>query len=709
MAINKINPTATGTGSIADQLSNALSNSNAAPAVNAGIAANAAPVNTAPTNSAHVTGYAAPSMGVPENTPGTFTTNVVSGNIALGGHGRTKDSPTFNWATLGSNSRFNVSNNPGDTVLNEVHLEMTKLVEIINEQKQTGLQLNLVAMNRADNPDLSMSSLVLIGREMNAPETAPVAYVTFLLSKSAGELRVTRQNVNGNVIDAVRTPAETWTQGAKNVIKERVQKLFPRVHPAHVLDAGDMEIGILFDPKNEPKMKAQFNMGLLALVRQLEMVDPGSAVLQLRNDLKESTLTVGLQFHNHEIVETPDGMPIRADVVISMDAQMKMANVNYNDPYINPNERVLNTNPTTPYSKLYGYIEPMFVGEDTTMSSLGNFAGMNEQQRQMLMVQMAPLAKTRIWQPTFIITGAWLSKTYEPNAVIMALTSAMALLKGDNFVLGLKPDYSAGQPMHDVGYLGLEIPGTEAYIKTQPSEFGHADLLNLHNMVCRPGLAMAIDVPVIGSDSWFLRNFAEAAAGDDKSHQSAAAITERINELTNGEFKQLLASDAYRDVGGPMLPSRTVMWSGYYTDSSGHRRDPRDIDVLSLYGETSNKDPQIVRRWMASFHQSKDPILAAHERLGIIQSVRPNFVPTGRYFRCVLNPRYWDVVLQAINKCGLSVQVPTLMQNVDTGLHMASNLVQNAAIVTQPAFMNAGFAGGNVAPSGWISGLWGVR
>lgn len=651
-----------GNNSIADQLASSLG----------AASANAAPA-AAPTSAS--AGFTAPEAQ-------NLTPN--AGSL----HGKT--SINKSWVGLGS-GLFNVSMSPADEVLGNTHLAFSEFVETNNKLNETGMFFNIIPMNRSETPGLPLSILVFTARDITNGEqpqsTSPLTYFTLLLDKSIPKPAPTRTNTNYGMIDLVKTYGQMYTEAVGDIVKNRVRQMFPNVDEKNIHFAGVAEAGLLFDQTNKDNVKALLNMIKMACARKLMLLNPKWEEL----NLSVPTLTnPQLEYLQTELVFNqpqalaPDNYPIRQDVGVKLIGHTRARNNNSG----NAIERNHDMDSRDDISMFGGFLDLMYVGPRTDVGHVAN-----------------PFHATQVYQAAFIITNPMMYRPQTMPAFLLALSSVVSLVRDNNFWLGLKPDYTYGQPLHDIGVLGYDMEGG-ARIDTTPANFSNVDLGQLAQIKLREGLSIGMDISTVGTNNWLLSVFG-AAAMHGVGSSAERAIIAAANQLTNGKFSEKVAPNT-----PVMLGNSTIMWEGYYTDGSGNHRDGRDIDTLLIMGETTEKDPNLLRAWIESFHASKDPTAAAYERLRIIQTLRPSFQPTGQALRSMINPVFMQGLIEAIQACGLTISTGNVGANMlgqQAVMSLGLNSAVTATAATASVFSAHGVYGHPTNSNNQLMAQWGRR
>lgn len=172
---------------------------------------------------------------------------------------------------------------------------------------------------------------------------------------------------------------------------------------------------------------------------------------------------------------------------------------------------------------------------------------------------------------------------------------------------------------------------------------------------------VSIDSDLCGANTYYMRDFAEAARLFEKPNDPAArAAHERIIDagmwLTNGRIAEYGYGPDRRD---PVIfPESTLLHTGYFTGSKGQARAGGNIDLLWVLSQPDVKrDVGIAVEFNDTFFPEslshRDRLM--ERRLGIIKSLAPSFKHTGITVRRTFENSYIAALANAIADNAVSV------------------------------------------------------
>lgn len=225
----------------------------------------------------------------------------------------------------------------------------------------------------------------------------------------------------------------------------------------------------------------------------------------------------------------------------------------------------------------------------------------------------------------------------------------------------------------DYKYKAPNQTTVEPFNTTDENAFTIEEFNWLTNSIIQAGAALSIDVPECGDQTWFLRPFAEA----NTVQQAYDAIVKAADGLTEGRFSQFFMQTASKMI---TLPRVERVLNGYYLDEHGVQKDIRNIDMLYMLNRMGHEDPEIGRKWAATFGGSTDAQLAARAKL--IDLVVSNVTYTGVSIHKTFHPDFLNSLSAAIAATGLKIRNEMAREDARLLVRPIAGLAQAGALLT---------------------------
>lgn len=206
----------------------------------------------------------------------------------------------------------------------------------------------------------------------------------------------------------------------------------------------------------------------------------------------------------------------------------------------------------------------------------------------------------------------------------------------------------------DIGALGYEVPTqpakpgevppTPTRFNTKSSEFDHIKFNQMMDMLFRPELMYAIDVP---DGHYLLGVFLAEANGDANCHR---LITETLDKMTKGSFTML-----FNDQQPYFINRDTRIINGYYRN--GNQNMSLDVlDHLAMLNLASG-DSVMMRQYESSYHLGS-PVMRIAKRLDLIEAMSDGQpVVKGYSNRIYMNPKFLEAMMAAFKSKGVFPEI----------------------------------------------------
>lgn len=517
------------------------------------------------------------------------TTNMTQDNTTQGQaqpHGLNRK---FSLRTMGRLQQTMISRQP----ISELLSELEKRLAEEYEQYSSKLNIKLIALDVNAIPEIPQSLLVVAER-LRDEKSKKVAFHTFILFGTGGELPPRYENHGTSQIMVRRLPTDVWEPRLKAFVAGWVARQFD----VDVRDTIEMDGTVImpdFDIKNDTQVKLLAANALIATNTELEQFQTNFADINLKDVQDDAQLQTRVLF-NDEPVMSPTGRPIRADIIVKMTATGL------------PNQGMASDR-VTEVAQLTGYVDVSWAGPSTPQGSFPGFqqdqGGFNpwgaQQQQQVVQPYLANL----------VITSMETNQLQTPAAQLLALLQAAVLFQNNLWTHALRPRApKKGDPaidLNDIGALGYESPferdpqtGAGLRLDTKSANFSDELFAFALTKWLQPGLEVSLDIPDAGYDAWFNGPFAAAAQG---SQVAKKVLLQAANTLTNGEFGPLYAQ--FGGTGEVISDRNNRIIMGWYLDPNGKMRDLRDYGYIAVANMRGDKSPQDLAVYSNSM-QDKD-------------------------------------------------------------------------------------------------------
>ena len=468
-----------------------------------------------------------------------------------------------------------IGRSPGTEIL----VSLTeKLTEIFKNAKDSNYEFSLVSMDKNNEQQLYFSALVLVAFMRGDKKLA--SYHTLILEGSNEVPPSIHQQIQNDMVEIIRIAGDAGDDELNKAVLEKLRQQFPNVQ---LFNADSMVVPRNFNLEDKTAVHRLALNAAMATSTEIAKRVPSFADLNMSLFARDSSLVVTPRFES-STVKNIDELPRRQDVKILFGSQQ---NKQQNNQSLNSGDRA------TPLAEISGYIDLLWA----PMSPMG----------QPGMYQMPGYPQpTQKYAANFIITNFMSPKFGTMAGVLLALTTIKAVSDQNNWYGAFRSN-GVRSNMRDIGYLNIEanLGGTDPSAPGQPVEisldsYGAADLYRYLSQLIRPGLAISIDVPDSGPESWLLSALSVAASGNEHAHQAQQVIYNAAQTLTNGQFGNFFPAGAnmFDNTGN-------AVELGYYESDKDQLRDIRDIDYVAV--AALGRDLDSIKRWSDTWTATSIP------------------------------------------------------------------------------------------------------
>lgn len=525
---------------------------------------------------------------------------------------------------------------------------VTRMSEALNEVYKAvadRMDVKLLSLDNNNVQGLAFSVVVICARWKNKRDTG-VSFYTLILEGTNNPLLPKLENINNHQVEILRPTSAAWDDVLVGKVTELVAEAYPNTALFNA-DATVVPRTFNLDSKNEVYNLAR--CAIQSLTNEIDIHTPGFRDLNLEQ-IEKGTFVTSIRFERTQIADDV-GQPMRSDIQYEyLDQQ---AGNKQNSQSVNSGER------STIIGKMSSFVD--FSWAPVVAPNNFMFQGVAPQ-AQALPGGLLPTQKYAARQVITQIEPTALA-TLPALLNLIAVSSAAAEMNNWQQTFMSRGN---GKAMHDIGGLNVEAniyndpSGKGARIDTTGDNFREADLRQMLNVMVRPGLATAIDVPDCGPQSWYSNIFAAAANG---STQANLSIVQAADYLTNGAFSRNFPAGAqiFTDLG-----NRVHL--GYYIDKATNQmQDIRNIDYLAVINIRGGSDESIIRRWSDTFTALNIPLAERLDmRARIIREIAPNATITGFATRCTFTDAFLSALYTSIAACGVR---PSIQTNGTAGIH----------------------------------------
>ena len=504
--------------------------------------------------------------------------------------------------------------------------------------------IKLHAMDNNNVPGLAMSAGVVWARNKARRDTG-VAYHTLILGGTANPIPPRIENINGRQVEVLLPASAAWDQRLAQMVQGVVSAAYPN---AKLLPADATVVPRNFNMDNKNDVYNLARNTILALSVEIDTRTPGFTDVSLTN-LDKANYQVAVRFDRTQISDDV-GMPMRSDIQIEYSEQ---------SPNKGDNRSIHTADSNTVIGAMSGFV-------DFAWAPVVNTNPYMMQQPQAYGGQYAQALPTQKYVARLVLTQIDPVAIATLPAILNLIATSSAASEMNNWQKVFLSARGSKSSMYDPGALNFEANirneagGKGSMIDTSGDSFTEEDLRQMLAVMVRPGLAIAVDVPDCGPQTWYTSILSAAANG---SVPAQNAIIAAANYLTGGHFGRVFPANA------PLfIDQGNRVHLGYYTNKhTNQMEDIRNIDYLAVLNMRGATDPGMVRTWSDSFSFTSEDIRARLDvRARVIRELAPTATFTGFATRCTFSGEFLQALYSSILACGVR---PSISVNGGSGIH----------------------------------------
>lgn len=561
---------------------------------------------------------------------------------------------------------FNIDNtsnllggSTGDMVAKLMEKTETEIKNM--EQRHKVVKFDVLPVDRDVN-QVHTSSVILTAIDAEFPRNGIMTHIMMLEATAPQEdpVMVTIQGHAGTPTRTISVPVMTsavWDDDYRDTVNKVINEANKLNNNNVPIIAGVTVIPRNFDLEDKEAFAKMIRNVSHSLVTEIAK-NRITGKLVLTKPSGDKYIGANVSYSNRHIKDSV-GLPQRSDVLITLNENTKKANNNQTS--LNSKLRAKRELGT-----MAGFVD--FFWNPVAVNQQGGMFGQFGQQQ----------VPTQKYTPAFIIRSLKTPVAGVIEAQLLMLLTAGIVGKQNEWVNSLLSNWSDSRReenknrlnFRDVGALNIEgnLPlggqqPTSKYgspVNTIEDSFTQESFMQYLGAIVRPELQWALDMPILGAESWYMDRFLESAKHNDASTQ---AIYAALNEMTNNHFETWFTKLG----GGNLWLGDAVPYhTGYYYGERDEMRDLADIDLLAVMNRLGSTDPTVGERWARTWVPSKDNSeVLLDERLSIITDVLggKNYVLTGWGARSFINPNVIVALGQAAAANGFEMSFVTPFAN----------------------------------------------
>ena len=524
----------------------------------------------------------------------------------------------------------------------EVVKKFREAVDKFSKESFEKKGITVIDFNASEN--IKISALIFVVTDGTGAGSR-AAYHTVLLGSSMTSRISQDYTVDKISFTRVGLPTDAWEEEMQRAAQQEVVSRFPH---HQIIFAAASTIPESFDYNNETSIQLVILNATNACQAQLWKTDPGATYLVIGKNFKGTFRSeIKSSWENQVNIY---GSPVRSDVVLELyDTTTEKTNQNNNNP---DSFRINDPYAAQLVSNITGFIDLMWnpVQVNPAMMYGGNLGGQ--------IPEFGP------YTPRFIITQMDQIIGTDIVSMLISLATTQAVVLNDNCLKmivkqhdnGAKNTKNDGLDIRDLGALGYDhnpndvnsaITGQK--INTRDLAQGSMELITLIKSLIRTrSLTIAIDVEECGPSSWSQGVLYNTAINDQDAYKE---IITAANLLTNNHFSKFHTSNKI------IYDDNCRVNLGWYLDTSGVRRDIRDVDLVTMFNVFGSTNVMEARDW--SNHQSASGS-DMHLRCALMRDkikstlLKPEFEGYAR--RLTFDSNFLDALAAGIHAAGLVFQ-----------------------------------------------------
>lgn len=502
-----------------------------------------------------------------------------------------------------------------------------------------GFVLEIVKIDNTLLTNLRFSGLAIVARYSDKNSKA-IAYHTLLLEGSADPMQPRVINNNGQQLAIDQFTCDAFNETYLTTVDQALASAYP---------------GMDRLPASGAVVPRTFNWDDTVAVRNL-LVNSGLASASSLHtnsadfqdiSLAEFDRSAGLQTTvSFQQPESQDyvGLPVRTDMTMRLSAVAIGA-----QDQSNPNNQE----------------------REITLAEAGGFIDLTWAPSAPIQGFMVTNQPTQKFVARVILSSLVNLTSASINSQLLALIAAAQVTEGQNWIPYYLPRHGntglGDVDIKDIGAINIEAnlennpSGFGTPVDTKAADFNNQALGRLLASTIRPGIALALDVSLCGTDTWYNEVFSAASSLHPTAQSAQVAILRAADRLTNNHFSTIYTTDE-----SPIFQGEDEILTGYYIDKNGVKKDLRDLDYLAVMNLAGVKDPRVGQDWTDTFTNtnfSRERRLDARKR--IIQQLLPSAVFTGRALRVTCNPKFIEALVKAAAAAGLQMRTVNSAANME--------------------------------------------
>lgn len=518
----------------------------------------------------------------------------------------------------------------------------TAFIEIYKDIAE-GVEVSILSLNRQNFPALKFSALVVACRMPDVNNSA-VAFHTLLLEATGEKLGSVFRQIDNQNISINRVTGDAYDDVLYKTAFDCVQAEYPN---CNIYSADAMVIPSHIDAAKKEIVENIARNAALACVSVINQATDNFGQLNLSYMDRDCRFVIDVAFGNHQVYDVC-GNPQRSSVLINYSSQKKNAGQIGGFDTVNVPDSVARI------CELSGFVNPIWAPVDPQ----GGFGFSNYNPN-------VP-RPTQKFAAEFVITSVRTDYATSPAAVLLAISSCLALVDNDAWIQSFLPkqstSYRSGGDKVDITDIGALNITANIGNQTDKGGFGSpvdiasmkGDLSDISKYVVsifRPGVVISVDCPEAGPQSWYMTPFAAAASGDQNAYNMiyAAAM-----ELTNGQFERFFKH------GDAMFTNIVRVPLGHYVVGE-QVQDLRNIDYTAVANLFAN-NPAAIHEYSNTFVER--PGVSAVRNLAIREGIlrdalNQQVTIDGYAARVSCSDNFIRAISAAIAECNLPVTVNT--------------------------------------------------
>lgn len=547
------------------------------------------------------------------------------------------------FSAYANSARGVIARNAGSEKVNQLIEALTEIYKTHGEQ----LEFKLIPIDNANHPGLRYSAIVVCARVKSKINVGVGAHT--LVVEASGEdipsVQQTDQAPNGNRnIEYLRPASTAWDQNLFKKVQEVVGNAYPKANKFY-MDATVIPRNFNVENKND-----MFNLARNTMLAATYGVDTNTQGFSDMNLglVQLTTPEIVLSFERTQIADDV-GLPQRSDVQLNFtENNQPQQNQQKNLDIVNEGER------SQMIGRLSGFVDfswaPAVSQDNMVLAQL-----QMQQQGMMMGGGMNPLQMYQKYAGRLIITHTDPSVISTLPAIAAMIYAASSINYKMNWVQCFT-NKGGKKALGNIGALNYEANihnnqnGIGDYIDTTLDTFRPEELYQMISIMVRSDIAVGLDIPDCGPQTWMLSEISAAANGSPKAITNVIAA---FDVLTGGNFSRVFPQNTSLFTGAP---DRVHL--GYYQDGDTIA-DVRNVDYLAVLQRFGATDPEQVRAWSDSFnavnYYSQNRRLDM--RANIIRAIVPSVRFTGYAWRPTFSKEAMNALITAVVACGVKPNI----------------------------------------------------